>query len=239
MEMGRDAERIYGQAKRAENRIRVFEDSRWEERAEVLAKLCPRTTLIIELTGTNVSPQRLKDWMDRAAPEADGYSRPRGKGQSSTAKNFLSSSQARYEAAYLFNLHYGAGGPESSNFETDLGAACDKRIETYLRYRSDLHENPADAVIQFETYIVLLQGINDRVVSIHTCKDCQSHYIWPSSGPRKKDCPICGQHQHDLVIAKKKMLSITTRGGDINQSTKAGSPRKQSSRNSTKRIKPA
>ncbi len=239
MQMGRDAEKVYGQAKRADNRIRVFEDSRWEERAEVLAKLCPRTTLIIELTGTNVSSQRLKDWMDRAAPEADGYSRPRGKGQTSTAKNFLISSQARYEAAYLFNLHYGAGGPESSHAETDLGAACDKRIETYLRYRSDLHENPADAVIQFETYIVLLKGIKDRVVSIHTCKDCQSHYIWPSSGPKKKACPICGQHQHDVALAKEKVLTQATCSVETKQSATDGSSAKQVARNSAKRAKPA
>lgn len=199
-----------GRALAAKNRLNLFDDPRWEERFEVLIRLTQRTQLIQTLTGTDVRPQRIKDAVDRRVAEMGGdIARPRGVGQSYTAKGFLSKMAEKYDATYLINLHYGANGPgASSQAETNLGAALDKRMEVYLQYRATLYENPEDARVSFETYVVLIDGIRNRAVSVHSCKDCSSRFIWTLASNVRPACPVCAIHQQDIETSKRKLAAL-------------------------------
>ncbi|OYY33376.1 MULTISPECIES: FlhC family transcriptional regulator [unclassified Polaromonas] len=202
-----------GRALAARNRLNLFDDPRWEERFEVLIRLTQRTQLIQSLTGTDVRPQRLKDAVDRrVAAMGRDIARPRGIGQSYTAKGFLSKLVDKYDAAYLVNLHYGANGPgAASQAETNLGAALDKRIEVYLQYRSALYENPDDARVSFETYVVLIDGVRNRVVDVHTCQECSSRFVWTLASNVRPTCPVCAIHQQSIESSRRKLAELLGR----------------------------
>jgi len=135
--------------------------------------------------------------------------RPRGDGQTATAKGFLPTLLHRYDASYLLGLHYGANGPGSlAAFETNLGDSLDKRIVTYLRYRNDLFDTPENARISFETYNVLVDGIDQRLVSVHTCKQCSSMYPWPAALLSRRSCPVCEVHQTNTKAAKQEVDAL-------------------------------
>lgn len=208
--MSASAKTVVGRAVAATGRLYLFEDPAWEERFEVLMRLTQRTELIQALTGTDASPDRIKAAINkRMADMGADVQRPRGVGQRYTAKGFLAKMIDKYDAAYLLNLHFGANGPSSCTLvETNLGAALDKRIETYLRYRSDLYENPEDARLSFETYVVMLDGIRNQAVPIHTCRDCNTKYAWPSGGYSTHSCPVCAIHQHDAAESKRKIEAL-------------------------------
>lgn len=201
---------VTGRALAAKNRLNLFDDPRWGERFEVLIRLTQRTQLIQALTGTDIRPQRIKDAMDRRLEEMGvPIDRPRGNGQSYTSEGFLSKTQEKYDAAYLIALHFGANGPgASAPAETNLGAALDKRIETYLRYRSDLYETPEDARLSFETYIVLLEGIKNRAVTIHQCKCCTARFPWTLGAYVRPNCPVCAVHQQDIDESRRKLDAL-------------------------------
>ncbi|MFC6281208.1 hypothetical protein [Polaromonas aquatica] len=196
-----------GKATASKSRINLFDDPRWEDRFDVLIRLTQRTQLIKDLTGTDLRPQRIKAAIDKRLEEMGvEIQRPRGSGQTYTAKGFLYKMSDKYEAAYLLGLHFGANGPGSqAAFDTSLGNALDKRMETYLRYCSDMHERTEDASISFETYIVLIEGIKNHEVPIHTCKDCSTTYCWPVGSYVRHSCPVCAVHQLDVKAAKQKL----------------------------------
>ncbi|ABE47083.1 FlhC family transcriptional regulator [Polaromonas sp. JS666] len=196
-----------GKASASKSRINLFDDPRWEDRFDVLIRLTQRTQLIKDLTGTDIRPQRIKAAIDKRLEEMGvEIQRPRGSGQTYTAKGFLSKMADKYDAAYLLGLHFGANGPGSlATFDTNLGTALDKRMETYLRYCSDMYERQEDASISFETYIVLIEGIKNHEVPMHTCKDCSTSYVWPVGSYVRHSCPVCAVHQHDVKAAKQKL----------------------------------
>lgn len=202
---------ITGRAVAATGQQYLFADPRWEERFDILIRLTQRTKLIQALTGTDASAERIKAAIDKRMAEM-GFGnvlRPRGVGQLHTSKQFLGKMIDKYDASYLLNLHFGANGPGSSSIvETNLGAALDKRMETYLRYRSDLYENPEDARLNFETYVVLIAGVKSHDVPVHTCKECKSRYVWPTGGYAHQSCPICAIHAQDAVAAKNEIRAL-------------------------------
>lgn len=202
-----------GRAETAKYRLKLFDDPRWEERFITLICLTQRTELIQRLTGTDAKPRRIKDAVDQRIAEMGGdIARPRGLGQAYTSKGFLSRMAEKYDATYLLNLHYGANGPgAAAQAETNLGAALDKRIEVYLRYRADLYENPDDARVSFETYVVLIEGVKNRVVSVHGCKDCSARYVWPYAANLRPTCPVCALHQQSIEKAKDKLEKLLKR----------------------------
>jgi hypothetical protein len=65
-----------------------------------------------------------------------------------------------------------------------------------------LYERQEDAHISFETYIVLIEGIQAHGVPIHTCKECNSTYAWPVGSYIRHSCPVCAIHQHSAKSAK-------------------------------------
>ena len=199
--------RSTGRAAASTSRINLFADPRWEERFDTLIRLTQRTQLIKDLTGIDIRAQRIKAAIDKRWEEMGiEIQRPRGTGQTYTAKGFLSKMVDKYDAAYLLGLHFGANGPGSlAAVDTNLGAALDKRMETYLRYCSDMYERQEDACISFETYIVLIEGIQNNEVPLHTCKDCSSSYVWPVGSYVRHSCPVCAVHQHDVSAAKEKL----------------------------------
>lgn len=199
-----------GKAASSKSRINLFDDPRWEDRFDVLIRLTQRTQLIKDLTGTDIRPQRIKAAIDKRLMEMGvEIQRPRGSGQTHTAKGFLSKMVDKYAAAYLLGLHFGANGPGSlATFDTNLGAALDKRMETYLRYCSDMHERQEDASISFETYIVLIDGVKNNEVPLHTCKDCSTSYVWPVGSYVRHSCPVCAVHQFDVKAARQKLEAM-------------------------------
>lgn len=201
---------VTGRAVAAKNRLYLFDDPRWEERFEVLIRLTERTQLIQDLTGTDAPAERIKSHVNKRMADI-GYDvqRPRGVGQKYTSKGFLSKTIDKYEASYLLNLHFGSNGPGGASMvETNLGTALDKRMDTYLRYRVDLYENPEDARISFETYITLLDAVKNHALPVHICKECSSRYVWPTGTAANHSCPICAIHQHDAKAAKKKIDAL-------------------------------
>ena len=198
---------LLGKAATAKVRINLFEDPRWEDRFDVLIRLTQRTQLIKDLTGIDMRPQRIKSAIDKRLVELGvEIQRPRGSGQTHTAKGFLHKMREKYDAAYLLALHFGANGAGTlASMEINLGNALDKRMETYLRYVADLYENIDDAAISFETYIVLINGVTSHEVPIHTCRSCTSTYVWPSGSYVRPSCPICSAHQHDVASSRHKL----------------------------------
>ncbi len=207
LEKKKDASKVSGNAASSKSRINLFDDPRWEERFDVLIRLTQRTQLIKNLTGIDMRPQRIKAAIDKRLAEMGvDVQRPRGSGQTYTAKGFLHKMVEKYDAAYLLGLHFGANGPGSlAKFDTNLGVALDKRMETYLRYIADMYERKEDACISFETYIVMIEGIKNHEVPIHTCKDCSSTYVWPVGSYVRHSCPVCAVHQHDVKASRQKL----------------------------------
>lgn len=207
---------VFGRAGAAKSRINLFDDPRWEDRFDVLIRLTQRTQLIKDLTGLDMRPQRIKTAIDRRLAEMGvEVQRPRGSGQTYTAKGFLHKMIEKYDAAYLLGLHFGANGPGPlANFDTNLGTALDKRMETYLRYCADMYESKEDANISFETYIVMIQGITNHEVPCHVCKDCGTSYIWPVGSYVRHSCPVCAVHQHDIKSARK-ILEVRLAGKNM------------------------
>lgn len=201
---------MVGTASTSHARVGLFDDPRWEDRFDILIRLTQRTQLIKQLTGSDMRLQRIKAAINkRLTLMGVEIHRPRGGGQTPIAKGFLAKVADRYDAAYLLGLHFGANGSGSlAAFETNLGSSLDKRIETYLRYRSDLYDRPEDARISFETYCVLVDGISQRFVTVHTCKECSSSYPWPSAALSRHSCPMCMVHQTDIKASKQKIESL-------------------------------
>ena len=208
-----------GKALATKNRLYLFDDPRWEERFDILIRLTQRTQLIQELTGTDATAERIKSYIDkRMADIGHEVQRPRGVGQKYTSKGFLSKIIDKYEASYLMNLHFGSNGPgRSAVVETNLGAALDRRMAIYLRYRSDLYENPADARISFETYITMLEAIRNHALPTYVCESCTSRFVWSTGTTSSHSCPICAIHTHDTKAAKRKIQDLIKKSRDGRQ----------------------
>lgn len=195
------------------NRARTacFEDSTWDDRLEKLIKHTQRTSLIIELTGTDATPARIKTYM-RQRLEACGIAPnlPRGNPPSYESKAFLKPEDDRLDAAYLVALHYGRRGPgEFSEVEADLGQALDKRLEVYGRYCSDLyplkdkrHQAPR---LGFEDYVVLVQGIQAKFIAMHVCRDCKGSQPYSTLQTVTPSCPFCNRMKLDMSKARSEV----------------------------------
>lgn len=197
-----------GAAQAATNRLNLFEDQRWEEVFNELLKLTSRTQLIIDLMGTDVRPKRIKNAVERRLAEADDkIKRPRGVGQTCFARAFLGKVAERYDAAYLLALHFGISGPGRAGAEESIRLlAVTKRIQIYNRYRHDLYDNPEDARVSFETYLVLLDGIKVGEVIPTNCRECGAIFPHLPSKNTMLSCPVCSM-QHLNASEAKKLLA--------------------------------
>lgn len=195
------------------NRARsaCFIDSTWDDRFEKLIKHTQRTSLIIELTGTDATPARVKTYV-RQRLEACGIAPnlPRGNPPSYGSKAFLKPDDDRLDAAYLVALHYGPRGPgEFSEVEADLGQALDKRLEVYRRYCSDLY--PAKAKrhqahrLGFEDYVVMIQGIQAKLVAMHVCRHCKGSHPYSTLQTVTPSCPFCNRMKLDVSSARSEL----------------------------------
>ncbi len=175
------------------NRVILFEDPAWEERFDSLIRLTQRTLLIIELTGTDIRPGRLKEHIDRRLAECGVTpARPRGVGRSYQSTLFLPSKYERFDAAYLLALHFGPRGPgEFSETEPSLGRALDKLMESYHRYVADLYPGGAQPRIIFETYWVLVCGIRAGAIEMVACKECGAKHPVHADHITQPSCPVC------------------------------------------------
>lgn len=187
-----------------------FEDSTWEDRLEKLIKHTQRTSLIIELTGTDASSSRIKAYM-RQRLEACGIEPvlARGNPPSYESMGFLKPEDDRIDAGYLVALHYGPRGPgEFSEVESDLGAALDKRLEVYGRYCADLYPLKARGQqgprLGFEEYVMLIQGIQAKAIAMHTCRDCNSSHPYSTLHIVLPTCPFCNRMKLDMVNVRSE-----------------------------------
>lgn len=195
------------------NRARhaCFEDSRWDDRLEKLVKHTQRTSLIMALTGTNASEMRIKSYVQRHL-QACGIepNRPRGNPPSYQSKAFLRPDDDRLDAAYLVALHYGPRGPgEFSEVEPDLGQALDKRLEVYGRYCADLYppkgRRPRLPRLGFEDYLVMVQGIQAKVIAMHLCRDCKASHPYSTLQTVTPTCPFCNRLRLDMGRARAEL----------------------------------
>ena len=192
------------------NRARsaYFSDAAWEDRFEKLIKRTQRTSMIIELTGTDATSMRIKTYI-RQRLEACGIAPnlPRGNPPSYESKSLLKTEEDRIDAAYLVALHYGPRGPgEFSEVESDSGQALDKRLEVYGRYCADLyplnnikHHTPR---LSFEEYVVLIQGIQAKAIATYTCRDCKGAHPYSTVQSLVPTCPFCSRMKLGIVEAR-------------------------------------
>jgi len=195
------------------NRARsaYFSDATWEDRFEKLIKHTQRTSMVIELTGTDATPMRMKTYI-RQRLEVCGIAPnlPRGNPPSYESKSLLKTEDDRIDAAYLVALHYGPRGPgEFSEVEADLGQALDKRLEVYGRYCADLyplkdrrHQTPR---LGFEDYVVLIQGVQAKAIAMHTCRECRGAHPYSTVQTVIPTCPFCSRLKLDMVKARAEL----------------------------------
>ncbi|HEX2543438.1 MAG TPA: hypothetical protein VHL79_01075 [Ramlibacter sp.] len=195
------------------NRARnaCFEDSSWDDRLEKLVKHTQRTSLIMELTGTDASQARIKSYV-RQHLQACGIdpNLPRGNPPSYESKAFLRCDDDRLDAAYLVALHYGPRGPgEFSEVEPDLAQALDKRLEVYGRYCADLYppkgRRERAPRLKFEDYLVLVQGIQAKVIAMHTCRECKGSHPYSTVQTVTPTCPFCNRMKLDMGDARAQL----------------------------------
>lgn len=197
----------------AVNRARsaYFSDPTWEDRFEKLIKYTQRTSLIIELTGTDATGARIKGYMRQRLEECGiAPNLPRGNPPSYESKAFLKPEDDRLDASYLAALHYGPRGPgEFSEVEVDLGHALDKRLEVYGRYCSDLYPlkgaRPHGPRLGFEDYVVMIQGIQAKVVAMHVCRDCRGTHPYSTLQTVSPSCPFCNRMKLDMSAARAEL----------------------------------
>jgi hypothetical protein len=185
----------------------VFEDPIWEDRLERLMRFTTRTETIVKLTGTDVRPQRIKDHVDRLHEEMYGEKpqRPRGVGRSFSSQGFLATKFERFDAAYLCALHFGSRGPEFAEPDSDLGRACDKKLEVYTLYAS-LYP-ASEPRLSFETYDVLIDGVRSRAIELHTCPDCGSRHPWAADAISVPTCSVCAVIDLRMSSARRDIES--------------------------------
>lgn len=204
-----------GQVGRAltNNRARsaYFTDSTWDDRVEKLIKLTQRTSLICELTGTDATPMRIKAYVRQRLEECGiAPNLPRGNPPSYESKSLLKTEDDRTDAAFLVALHYGPRGPgEFSEVEADLGQALDKRLEVYGRYCADLYplkdRRQQTPRLGFEEYVVLIQGIQKKVIAMYTCRDCNASHAYSTVQTLVPSCPICNRWKLEMVKARAEV----------------------------------
>jgi len=195
------------------NRVRnaYFSDSTWEDRFEELIKYTQRTSTIIELTGTDATPSRMKSYVrERLAAFGIAPNLPRGNPPSYQSKCLLKTEDDRLDAAYLVALHYGPRGPgDVSDAEADRGQALDKRLEVYGRYCADLY--PCQSARQqpprlsFEDYVVLIDGIRAKAIAMHTCRDCRGSHPYSILQGNLPACPFCSRMKLDMGKARAEL----------------------------------
>lgn len=191
-------EKMYdGRALEAKDRPWIFNDQQWEDLFDEIVKLTPRKSVIRALTGTDLSDQRLRDLIDNRREQFNLTARgPRGVAQKCTSEGFLDTSLKRFDAALLVALHYGAAGPgPHAPVETHFRQAAAKRVQVYNTYKSIVFADGGEPRLSFETYLVLLDGIRCRDVSVHHCDSCSARYVWPPSATTQPTCPVC-QYLH-------------------------------------------
>lgn len=195
------------------NRARnaCFEDSSWDDRLEKLVKHTQRVSLIMELTGTNASHMRIKSYV-RQHLQACGIDPhlPRGNPPSYESKAFLRPDDDRLDAAYLVALHYGPRGPgEFSEAEPDLGQALDKRLEVYGRYCADLYpprgRRTRTPRLGFEDYLVMVQGIQAKVIAMHVCRECKASHPYSTLQTVTPSCPFCNRMRLEMGRARAEL----------------------------------
>lgn len=171
----------------------LFEDQISDERFEALIELTSRTKLIVKLLGTDVSEQRIKEEMDRRLGQYGiKVKRPRGLGQTTTAKTFLDSAAERFEASYLMALHFGSRGiGEYAVVETNFGKALDKMIEVYNKYRRTVPPVGDSQRITFETYALLVEGLQSREIEVKQCGSCNTKHPVVKQHQGPAHCPAC------------------------------------------------
>lgn len=190
------------------NRRALFEDPLWDERFETLITLTTRTRLIIELMGTDVSEQRLKEEMDRRLLGREGGKvvRPRGAPQSPLSKAFLESGVERFDAAYLVGLHFGARGiGEYSEVETNYARNVDKLIQVYSKYRADAPPSGDTHRISFEVYHLLINGIKSGEIDMKVCGTCGTRHPVPRRHEGIAQCPACATQDFAVTKVKREM----------------------------------
>ena len=171
----------------------LFEDQNADDRFEALIALTSRTKLIVKLLGTDVAEQRIKEEMDRRLGQYGiKVKRPRGLGQTTAAKTFLDSAAERFEAAYLMALHFGSRGiGEYAVVETNFGRALDTMIEVYNHYRRTVPPVGDSMRIPFETYALLVEGLQSREIEVRQCGACNTKHPVVNHHQGPVHCPAC------------------------------------------------
>lgn len=191
------------------NRARTayFEDAIWDDRVEKLIKRTQRTSMIIELTGTDSTSSRMKSYVLQRLKELGiTPNLPRGNPPSYESKSLLKTEDDRIDAAYLVALHYGPRGPgEFSEVEADLGQALDKRLEVYGRYSADLYPGNQTPRLGFEDYVVLIQGIQKKVIAMYTCRDCKATHAYSTVATVQPTCPFCNRMKLEMAKARTEV----------------------------------
>lgn len=183
----------YGAALRADGTQKaIFGDHEWESVFDELIRVVTRTSLVLEITGSDLTPKRAQEVIRRRYMDLTGTEpeRPRGLAQKCTSANFLKTNREKYDAAYLMSLHFaGSTKKEYQHEELNHLRATSHMLEVYRQYRNTCYAG-RDPRLSFESYYILLKGIHAREVDMRDCRECGSGYPLPH-GQLGEKCPVC------------------------------------------------
>lgn len=183
----------------------VFEDPEWDSIFDALIRLTTRTSLIIELTGTDTSERQIKKIMDRKFEVfGEKANRPRGVGKDKSCASLLQTTHDRFDASYLVAQHFGPICEERAETETNFKLALQKRIEVFHRYRSECYKGQ-EPRLSFEVYITLIQGVKERNISVSTCPNCGAQHVYNATSLDIPKCPMCSLLELNMVQADQQL----------------------------------
>lgn len=192
----------------ARNRIALFSDPVKEAQLGELILQTQRTALIEDLMGLGpeVKTGRLKSHITRLLKDAGvKVVLPRGLGRSPESRSFLATKAERLDGAMLIAIHFGTRGPgEFSEADTNMVTALNKLLESYYRYKADMHPH-GEAVHDFESWVALIRGIRSRVIEVHHCRDCGAVHPARADDLADPSCPVCSHLNLDMAVVRAQV----------------------------------
>lgn len=173
----------------------IWNDREFQARFEGLVLLSERSSLIESLLCTGASGKEVSSRVGAVHRKFNIKTvRPRGKPLSATNRMFMRTPRERYHASVLLALATKANLPAA---EAD-GTYVDHLIEVYQRYLWQTGSNPTDAVVRFDRFHELLNGLRDKVLVSRECPQCNATFVFKRASVLEshRSCPFCLEHQH-------------------------------------------
>jgi hypothetical protein len=122
----------------------------------------------------------------------------RGKPMQAISPQFLARLDERYHASVLLGISQRIGLVEA----VADGTYIDNLIEIYQAYITTFRTNAADAVINFDLFVEIINGERSGVLMLQDCENCSSSFVVRARSfvQESKRCPFCVSHRHENMF---------------------------------------